>query len=186
MTITLIALDLTPQTPPGQALLLQTWGPSILGPGTPPDMTYEDPIPLLVTCNIRWTPLDTCSHLFIGPHCTAPQYWHLVAEVHTVSKRAVRILLECCLVMTNILVPQFSEFRWYIWGKFKWASMTGPALLRNLVTFELLSSVTDVGQNLIEQVLKVNRPLTNLTVSHESVMGCDEQTRNKNVYFYFY
>ena len=61
----------------------------------------------------------------------------------------------------------------------------GDALQRNLATFVLRSSVADIGQNLIQQVSKVNRPLTNLTVSHESVMDCYEQTRNKNVYLYF-
>ena len=42
--------------------------------------------------------------MFIGPHCAAPyQYWNLVAaEARTVDMRAVRVLLECFLLVELI------------------------------------------------------------------------------------
>ena len=52
----------------------------------------------LQTCDMRHpAPVpasDTCSNLFIGPHCTAPLHWHwhlVVSNAHTVGKQAVNI-----------------------------------------------------------------------------------------------
>ena len=104
MTITHDVLNLTLQTPTDQALPLQTWGPSIPGLGTPSRHETWGPHPLvsnIVTSGgHHWIPVHTCSFdLTVQPPL---HYWHLVDEVHTVGKRAVRILLECCFVMTNI------------------------------------------------------------------------------------
>ena len=59
----------------------QTWAP------TPPPFDTTD---------IWWLSLETCSNLYTwGP--TPYWYWHLVMP----TERAVRILLECCLVAEN-------------------------------------------------------------------------------------
>ena len=54
-------------------------------------------VPAPTASNIWWPRLETCSNLFTWGR-PPNQFWHLVAEECTVSKRAVRILLECFLV----------------------------------------------------------------------------------------
>ena len=51
------------------ALALTVQGPS--WPWTPPDMGHGTPGPAPAS-DIWWPSLETCSNLFIGPHCTAP------------------------------------------------------------------------------------------------------------------
>ena len=91
VTIIHDALELTVQAP------LQTWGMRTLG--SHPEMGHGDSH---LASDIWWPSLETCSNLFIGPHCSgspSPCYWHLVAtEARMVGKQAVCILLECFLV----------------------------------------------------------------------------------------
>ena len=65
---------------------------------------YRPPLPCpgpLSASDIFWLSLVVSSNLFTWG--TAPNwYWHLVAtEVHSVGKRAIRILLECFLVIVT-------------------------------------------------------------------------------------
>ena len=98
VTITHVALDLTIQEPPPQLYsILPPITPSVQGPHLyriPLCTRPQFPLPPLMTFGGQdWRPVHTCS--LEDSH----QCWHLVAiEVHTVSKRAVRILLECFLV----------------------------------------------------------------------------------------
>ena len=96
MTITHVALDLTIQEPhtvqhPAPYHPLCTGPPSLQDP-----RLYRAPVPppsLMAFGGQDWRPVHICS--LEDSH----QCWHLVAiEVHTVSKWAVRILLECFLV----------------------------------------------------------------------------------------
>ena len=69
-------------------------------PTHPPPWTWKIYPPIT---DILWSSLETCSNLFTwGPTPTPIQYWHLVEATkrHTVGKRVVGILLECCLVFT--------------------------------------------------------------------------------------
>ena len=72
-----------------------------------PHQTWDPP-----ASDIWWLSLETWSHLFTwGP---PNQYWHLMAEAHTVGKRAVYILLECVLVLREF--EQFVVNRpWVVW-----------------------------------------------------------------------
>ena len=54
-------------------------------------------VPLLVASGDHdWRPVQTCSFEDPPP---PHQYWHLVAKAHMLGKQAVRILLECFLVL---------------------------------------------------------------------------------------
>ena len=103
VTITHDALDLTVQSPlhirPEDPLT-----PKPVLPPSPKDMrlgTPWGPNPLPAS-DIWWPSLETCSSLFIRPHCTETLLgvtscgcWRNYGQ----RKRAVRILLECFLVL---------------------------------------------------------------------------------------
>ena len=75
----------------------QAWDLPLLPPTLTPDIRHGDLLPPAI--DICWSSLETCSNLFTwGP--TPHWYWHLVVatETPTVGKRAVHILLECCLI----------------------------------------------------------------------------------------
>ena len=85
---------------------LSTWPLDIRPGGTPPpqtlDLGYPSPY-----YNIWWSSLETCPNLFTEGPIPLPQhhqYWHLeVANATcTFGKRALRILLECCLVFGQL------------------------------------------------------------------------------------
>ena len=60
----------------------------------PPYIKHEDPQPNSPASDIWWPSLKTSSNILIWATPPLPNYWNMVAKVHTVGKRAVRILLE--------------------------------------------------------------------------------------------
>ena len=84
----------------------KTWGPPIpvlppqdMRPGNP----SHTPTPSSPTSDIWWPLLETCSNLYIRPHCTATppprETTGSCLRNYGQRKRAVRILLECFLVL---------------------------------------------------------------------------------------
>ena len=70
------------------------------------DMGHMDTLVLSPASDIWWPSLESCSNVFIGPHCKVPPpsqwYWQLVTtKAHTVGKEAVCIILECFLVVQH-------------------------------------------------------------------------------------
>ena len=82
--------------------------------GPHPQIPYQTwdlpPPPLLTSGGHRWRPVQTCSlenqHLPYPPN--PHRYWDLVmaTATRTVGKRAVRILLECCVVATEFALQK--------------------------------------------------------------------------------
>ena len=82
VTITHDALDLTVQPLPTS------------------NMNPEDPLTRTSLTSDIWLPsLETCSNMFIRPHCVGPpgSDWRSYRQ----RKRAVRVLLECFLVINE-------------------------------------------------------------------------------------